>query len=465
MCRLFRLVSWFICIAITTGLTVESAEVAQSEDPGFCIIRPDEPASAEIFADYRGERFYFCCESCRRDFLSDPSRFDGLAASSRPDSMSRPDSWNDDASPYSKTFWGRVGRVMLALAQVGQSINRHLHLDDALSRGLALATAASFVLVLGLWRRQKRRGLPLRPPVSVAIVAAFALVPLFYADRLRHRLADSQTLLAKTESERLRLEKQGQEFSDRDAIHYATFFNFGNPPIPRPSKLPPSLHKTYYRGNDERSDEMPHGGNYLTVTFDLWIEDADGRKIEVGSELVDANDQPKPLDLVVQFTRAPETSSGYFTDEYMKRMYVTMQSGEFLGRDQPVRDRASWEMLELNRVWRARFPLPTGVMVWETVETELHPQLVHQADSTRPHDRGGVVYLCEDRFDRGQLIGGRFHYAIQYDLKTNDGVVTSDSDLWMQATYRGRNFAQLQIDQGEWLSSDPIPARDADPQL
>ena len=39
------------------------------------------------------------------------------------------------------------------------------------------------------------------------------------------------------------------------------------------------------------------------------------------------------------------------------------------------------------------------------------------------------------------MIGGRFHYALRYDLKTKDGVVLPESDLWMQATYRGRNFA------------------------
>ena len=470
MCRVFRLVVWFICVAGATGLSVESAEVDEAVDPGFCIIRPDEPASAEIFADYQGRRFYFCCDSCRRDFLSDPSRFDGLSASSQttlpanqaPES-GVPDSWNADSSPYAKTFWGRVGQAILVLGKTGQWVSQRLHLDDAVSRGLVVAATGSLLLILGLWKRQRRRGLPLRPPLAVAMTAAFGVLTLFYADRLRHQFADSQTSLMQSETERLRLEKRSQELDDRDAIHYATFLNFGNPPVPRRSNVPPSLHKTYFRGNDERSDEMPHGGNYLTVTFDLWIEDADGRKIEVGSKVVDPNGRPKPLELVVQFTRAPETSSGYFTDEYMKRMYVTMESGEFLGRDEPVRDRVSWEMLEENRVWRARYPLPLGVMVWEAVETELHPQLVHQTDSRRPHDRGGIIYLCEERFDRGQLIGGRFHYAIQYDLRTKDGIIKSDSDLWMQATYRGRNFAQLQIERDEWLSSDPIPAKNADP--
>jgi hypothetical protein len=54
------------------------------------------------------------------------------------------------------------------------------------------------------------------------------------------------------------------------------------------------------------------------------------------------------------------------------------------------------------------------------------------------------------------MIGGRFHYAIGYQLNTEQGIVTPDSDLWMQAIYRGRNFAELQIEDDEWLSSDPI---------
>jgi hypothetical protein len=243
---------------------------------------------------------------------------------------------------------------------------------------------------------------------------------------------------------------------DRDMIHYATFLNHGNPPIPRPSELPASLRKTYYRGNDERSDELPHGGNYRTVTFELWIEDAGGKILQPGDSIVDPNGGVLPLFLAVKFVVSPDTSSGYYTDDYMTRMYVTMESGDFLGRDQPVHDRVSWQRIGEAEQWRARYALPEGVLVWETSEFELHPKPVRQYDASRPHDRGGVVYLCEDRYDQDRMIGGRFHYAIEYQLNTEQGIVTPDSDLWMQAIYRGRNFAELQIEDDEWLSSDPI---------
>ncbi len=41
----------------------------------------------------------------------------------------------------------------------------------------------------------------------------------------------------------------------------------------------------------------------------------------------------------------------------------------------------------------------------------------------------------------------------------NDHLTRLESGLWMQATYHGRNFARLQIDSDEWLSSFPIPER------
>ena len=251
----------------------------------------------------------------------------------------------------------------------------------------------------------------------MAAITTMLFGSLYLADTFRLRLDDSRQAHAETESERALLESERDELVERDLIHYATFFNYGNPPIPRPSKLPPSLQKTYYRGNDERSDEQFNGGNYRTVTFDLWIEDGDGEKLEPGSKILDENGEPKELFFVVRFIRSPETSSGYFTEGYMRRMYLTMQSGDFLGRDEEIKDRVDWKMTEFERTWVARFPLPPGVIVKEKKSFEESTKYVRTEDPKRPGDRGGIVYLCEERFHRDKMIGGRFHYAVMYDLK------------------------------------------------
>lgn len=436
-----------------------------AESPGACVIRPEEPASAEIFADHAGRRFFFCCESCRRDFLSDPSRFDGKlvpqASTASVDLRDGAglDQWSGRDDAFANTWMGRVGQAGIFLHTIAKWLTEQFHLHDPASCGLAFLAVVFILAVLVAWGRQIYGGRALRPTRSVAFAVTLLLIPCFFADRLRHRLADTTFQLEESESQLALAQEKNRDMQDRDMIHYATLMNFGNPPRPRPSDREPSLRKTYYRGNDERSADMPHGGNYRTVTFEIWIEDADGQAIQAGADISSRDGEVPQLFLIIRFVRSPDTSSGYFTDQYMKRMYVTMQSGDFLGRDEPVPDRVAWQSIRPDVEWRASYPLPKGTLVWRRTENELEPQLHRQIDPDQPFGRGGVVYLCEDRFDRDRMIGGRFHYAIEYDLQTKRGVVQPNSDLWMQATYRGRNFARLQIEDDEWLSSQPIPER------
>lgn len=456
-----HLIAWLLIGSVATLACAQSPlDASQSDevvDPGFCIIRPDEPASAEIFADHNGQRYYFCCESCRSDFLSDPSRFEGLSESA---GETQPLNLEDlPSNPYADSFWGRVGRIVLKLETAGTSISETLHLNDPLS--LLLSVVAISWVSFFAWqsRRNPNRHVRWKPSWSTAVLLTLLFIPCYLADDLRHKLNASQTAFTESESQRVRSEELNTEYHDRDLIHYATFLNHGNPPRPRPSTLPPSLEKTYYRGNDERAADMPHGGNYRTVTFELWLEDAAGQRIEPDSPLIDESGEPIKLYLAARFIRSPDTSSGYFGDEYMKRMYLTMQTGEFLGRDEPVADRVQWDMTEPNVTWEARFPLPNGVMLLEKPATGWTPIVSRAVLPDRPYDRSGIVYLCEDRFWGPKMIGGRFHYAVQYELKTADGKLSPESDLWMQATYRGRNFADLQIADDEWLSTEPLPEK------
>ncbi|MGI9474192.1 MAG: hypothetical protein ACR2NZ_21810 [Rubripirellula sp.] len=438
--------------AATPGV---SRSTSEGFDPGFCIVQPEEPASVEIHADYEGRRFYFCCEVCRRDFLSDPSRFDSLVSEEGVDAFQ----YNDQPDAYADTFWGRVGRLTLSVQAVGSWFERVFHLEDPRS----LTLASLFLISLGgigyRWWSGRRAGLTRSPTLVVAGMILLAFVPCFYADALRHDLKRTSDELGETIEKASRFERQYRDLSDEDQIHYATFLNFGDPPIPRPNPLDPALQRTYFRGNDERSDLMSYGGNYRTVTFDLWIEDGDGQRLAVGSQLVDESGAPIEWFLKVRFERASQTASGYFTDQYMQRMYVTMESGHYLGRDEPVSDRVPWDMVEHEQVWVARYPLPSGV--FERTESTLPGEIARERkiDSDRPRDLSGVVYLCEDRYDHNRMLGGRFHYAVAYDIRSSENVVSEESDLWMEATYRGRNFADLQISNEEWLSEAPIPEK------
>lgn len=69
----------------------------------------------------------------------------------------------------------------------------------------------------------------------------------------------------------------------------------------------------------------------------------------------------------------------------------------------------------------------------------------------------GIVYIAEDIFKDGTVLGARFHHAIQYDLAFEDGVVATASDIWMGALYRTRKVRQPLIPLSEWFSHEPIP--------
>jgi len=224
----------------------------------------------------------------------------------------------------------------------------------------------------------------------------------------------------------------------RDEVHAATFFNHGSPPRVRRFDDVRRVSAVYFRGNDSRSAGMFNNGNYRTATFHVSLATQDSEQLEYGDRI--AGRAPCVRVFVI---RAPFTSSGYFTDEYMNRMYLTAESGPFMGRDAPVADRVAWDVVESCWKWEGRYPLH------------------HIADAGEQKVRG-VVYLCEERYGGAKIRGGRFHYAIEYDLHLEDGVLLSESNMWMGATYQGRNFGSLQISDEEWLSMNPIPEKTAE---
>ena len=64
---------WFSLFVLVVGLS----EVAGQESPAneYCPVTPSDRAEADIYTDYEGERIYFCCKSCLRDFLKDPEAY------------------------------------------------------------------------------------------------------------------------------------------------------------------------------------------------------------------------------------------------------------------------------------------------------------------------------------------------------------------------------------------------------
>ena len=268
----------------------------------------------------------------------------------------------------------------------------------------------------------------LRPPVLIATVVLAELVPQIWhlrqhgsvgreeVDLLRHKAGEYDRVKA------------------LDAIHYATFYDYGMPPRPRRMAGPKKLAATYYRGNDERDDRLFNGGNYLTASFRVSVRTDDTAEAVPGQQL--AGRRPG---LRVEITRGPHTPDFFWAPDRMKLAYLTMQNDPFMGSRRPVPDRVALTEIEPRQRWEAVYPLP-----------------VPARGSTRLQ---GIIYVCEEQYEDGKLTGGRFHYGIEVDLHLRDGKLLDASDLWMNSTYRGRKFARYQIPDEQWFSDQPLPGK------
>lgn len=221
----------------------------------------------------------------------------------------------------------------------------------------------------------------------------------------------------------------------RDLIHFATYHDFGDPPIPARPKRAPRLEGTYYRGNDERHDELQDGGHYLTSTFHVSLHVAgEERRLRDGDEVGGCE-----LEVWLEIERAPNTPDYFFDRRQMERIFGTASALPFLGRDGPVPDRKDLQELEAMQRWRLTFP-------------------VGRVDPEGERVMAGLVYVAEEQRLRERVIGARFHYGLQYQIETTDGVIRPTSDLWMGALYRTRKVRQSRIPLQEWFSTEPIPA-------
>lgn len=58
-----------------TLLAVGPSFATEVPTNALCPITPDEPVDPTIFSDYEGQRIYFCCQRCRRQFEASPAKY------------------------------------------------------------------------------------------------------------------------------------------------------------------------------------------------------------------------------------------------------------------------------------------------------------------------------------------------------------------------------------------------------
>ncbi len=63
-----------VVFAIAFTIAFSSANAGSVAD-GYCPVTTSEKVDSTIFVDYEGQRVYFCCNGCRKDFLADPNKY------------------------------------------------------------------------------------------------------------------------------------------------------------------------------------------------------------------------------------------------------------------------------------------------------------------------------------------------------------------------------------------------------
>ncbi len=432
-----------------------------------CPVLPHEPAESEFVTVYKGRTIHFCCSTCVADFKKDPRRylgrlpqFAGLA--------------DEEAAQHLE-----LGTASTTSSTGEEEFEkRKAPTDRALARAWpAMAVALPVFAVWQYLRRKQRRFLTLFFwQFAVLAAGSFALVAL-----LAFREARTDTLL----------------WVERDRVHFATYYDFGTPPIPVRPDVPKRIEARYYRGNDERNAKLFNNGHYRTATFHLSIVDESGRRVAVGDTVAG-----RRLFVRWEIERAPFTPDRFFTPHAMSYILLTKRSDPFLGALVPVPDKVHPRAVVPMQRWESLYPVeelpetaPSTVDInrasteelgavpgvgsvaarWLVKFREFNGKIATSADIDRAGIEGparralsallnddiveGIVYVGEVilRKNGDGVAGVRFHYGIKYELHVRDGKLGDGSDLWMNYLYRTRKVARSAIPDEQWFSSEPIP--------
>jgi YHS domain-containing protein len=366
----------------------------------FCPVMTDQLAKPKFSTRYRNKLVYFCCADCVKEFEDEPAAYEKNLPWYRPDSASVSD----------------------VLVTVGEFMRRHVG---------AVGAALGCLLAWLIFRRGVRSENPaertrlqsgaLRGGVLAGVLVLGLAVEVYFSET---QMREAEALKAKREVER-----------KLDVIHFATFSDHGYPPrIPAP-KNPPKMAQTYYRGNDERDDSLYNKGNYLTCTFNLSFQTADGRTLQIGDTV-----KPGNIFLRVEIIRGVP-SLAFFSERMIKSIMLT-RSGAKDNGSKPVPDAVRLNVLEKDLRWDARYPIAfTGS------ETKLED----------------LVYICQEfKYGKPDTLGSRFHYGLQFVLNIQNGVIQEGSGVWMGALYRTRRLPAWTIPAEEWLGPKPLPIKPKD---
>jgi len=389
----------------TLLILVEFATAANK----WCPVEPDQAAIAKHSLNYKGEIIHFCCSNCIGEFEANPNIYIGQLPLNTQQKLG----FSKESTQIQNS--GNNGPNSLILS------TPYLYGDTS---EICFTIAGSIILVcVGLLillkirsKRTNKKTLYTCLGFIFAVAPALALIGHYFDIRAKlneyqHSIDDQLVM---------------------DSVHYATYYEFGNPLHVRNDKPSNSLDTTYYRGNDERSTQLFNNGLYRTCTFKLSLTDKGGNPILIGYNITN-----KDVFLDLDILRAANTPDNFFSKKLISRIYLTSNSSPRYTTDTPLEDKMHLTSSDDSQSFKAHFKL--------TIQ-----QLLESQKNT--------IYIREERFNRGSKIGSRVHYAIEVKLDiTSGGVIKESSNIWMGATYRTRRLRNWEIPPNEWLSLSPIP--------
>ena len=252
------------------GATKGNSPAAGDGGNEFCPVRPTEPGLEDYELEHGGKKVRFCCEPCMQTFKKNPQeyvknlpQFEGSAA----ELEEHPDATD--------SLLGRLS---------SDQARDHLLLFSSTAVGLLL-TAWLIRWLMGRmsWNSSVRPG--------VICICGCVLLAVVVALYQRVQSLNEEI-------------HQGQL---KDLLHFATYHDFGDTPVPAKPPLPKQLKATFYRGNDERSPRLFNGGHYRTCTFQIALCDEAGREIPLHGSV---SGRRVGIRLEIERTPTRRTSSG-----------------------------------------------------------------------------------------------------------------------------------------------------------
>ncbi len=70
-----NIMNGFLLFVTILMIFVTGSSQAQTVTNEYCPVTTTEKVDKNVFLDYKGQRIYFCCNKCRRDFMADPGAY------------------------------------------------------------------------------------------------------------------------------------------------------------------------------------------------------------------------------------------------------------------------------------------------------------------------------------------------------------------------------------------------------